>query len=177
MFVGWTGDVDTNSALLSFVMTNGLVLEANFAASPFPAAAGAYAGLFFDTNDLEFESSGFFAATLTGSGACSVSLRLGGTSYGISRQFSTNGVFYGVIPRSSPLSALQVRLQLDLSGTNRMTGQVSDEIWTADIVAYRPVFSPANPVPEANRNYILRIPGSGNSLAAPGGDGFGTLGC
>ena len=175
LFVGWTGDVDTNSALLSFVMTNGLVLEADFAASPFPAAAGAYAGLFFDTNDLEFESSGFFAATLTGSGACSVSLRLGGASYGISRQFSTNGVFYGVIPRSSPLSALQVRLQLDLSGTNRMTGQVSDEIWTADIVAYRPVFSPANPVPEANRNYILRIPGSGNSLAAPGGDGFGTL--
>ena len=56
-----------------------------------------------------------------------------------------------------------------------MTGQVSDGSWTADIVAYRPVYSTANPAPEKGRNYILRIPGSANSLAAPGGDGFGTI--
>jgi len=175
LFAGWSGDVDTNSPSLSFVMANGLVLEANFVASPFAPAAGAYTGLFFDANNPDFESSGSFTATLSGSGACSASLRPGATAYSISRQFSTNGGFYGVITRGKPLPPLQVQLQLDFSTTNRMTGRVSDGTWTADIVAYRPVFSATNHAPEAGRNYILRIPGSGNSLAAPGGDGFGTV--
>jgi hypothetical protein len=175
LFAGWSGDVNTHSPTLSFVMTNGLVLVASFLPSPFPAAAGTYTGLFFDTNNLDFESSGLFTATLAGNGACSASVRPGAVSYSISGQFSTNGAFYGVIARSRPLSNLQVGLQLDLSATNRMTGQVSDGTWTADIVAYRPGYSTANPAPEAGRNYILRIPGSTNSLAAPGGDGFGSV--
>jgi hypothetical protein len=175
LFAGWSGDVDTNSPSLTFVMTNGLVLVANFVPSPFPPAAGAYAGLFSDANNPEFLNSGSFTATLGGSGAFSAALRPGGTTYSISGQFSTNGGFYGVITRGTLLPPLQVQLQLDLSTTNRMTGQVSDGTQTAAILAYRPVFSAANPAPEAGRNYILRIPGSGNSLAAPGGDGFGTL--
>ena len=175
LFAGWSGDVDTNSPSLTFVMANGLVLEASFVPSPFVPAAGAYTGLFFDANNPDFESSGLFTATMGGNGAFSATVRPGGAAYSISGQFSTNGGFYGVIKRSKPLSPLQVQLQLDSSATNRMTGQVSDGTWTAEIVAYRPVFSAANPAPEEGRNYILRIPGSGNSLAAPGGDGFGTL--
>jgi hypothetical protein len=175
LFAGWSGDVNTNSPSVTFVMTNGLVLVASFLPSPFAAASGAYTGLFFETNNLDFQSSGLFTATLGGSGSVSASVRPGGVGYSISGQFSTNGAFYGVIARSRPLRNLQVGLQLDLSTTNRMTGQVSDGIWTADIVAYRPGFSTANPAPETGRNYILRIPGCGNSLAAPGGDGFGTV--
>ncbi|MGO8674697.1 MAG: SBBP repeat-containing protein [Limisphaerales bacterium] len=175
LFAGWSGDVSTNSPALSFVMASGLVLEASFVASPFAAAAGTYTGLFFDTNNLDIESSGLFTATLAANGACSASVRPGNKGYSVSRQFSTNGTFYGVIVRSSVLSPLQVQLQLDPNSTNRMTGQVSDGRWTADIVAYRPVYSTANPAPEKGRNYILRIPGSANSLAAPGGDGFGTI--
>jgi hypothetical protein len=175
LFAGWSGDVNTNSASLSFVMTNGLVLEASFLPSLFAAAAGTYTGLFFDTNNLDFESSGLFTATLAGNGACSATVRPGTVGYSLSGQFSTNGVFYGVIPRGTLLTPLQVQLQLDSSATNRMTGQVSDGTWTADIVAYRPVYSAANPAPERGRKYILRFPGSANSLAAPGGDGFGTL--
>jgi hypothetical protein len=143
--------------------------------SPFRAAAGTYTGLFFDTNNLEFGSSGFFTATLAPNGTFSATLRPGATAYSTSGTFSTNGGFFGVIVRGGRLTELQVRLQLDLSGTNRLTGQVSDETSTADIVAYRAGFSTANPAPEKGRNYMLRIPGSENSLAAPGGDGFGTV--
>jgi len=175
LFAGWSGDANTNSATLSFIMAEGLVLEASFVPSPFAAAAGTYTGLFFETNNLDFESSGLFTATLATGGAFSASLRPGRPSYSISGQFSTNGTFYGVIPRTRPLTDIQVQLQLDLSATNRMTGQISDGIWTVPLAACRPLFSPANPAPGAGRKYILRIPGSANSLAAPGGDGFATL--
>jgi hypothetical protein len=175
LFTGWSGAVGTNVPTLSFIMANGLVLEANFAPSPFPAAAGTYSGLFFESNNLTLEHSGWFTATLSGSGAFSSSLSPGANTYSISGQFLTNGTFYGVIPRSRPLTSLQVQLQLDLSVTNRMTGLISDGVSTANLLAYRPVFSTANPAPGAGGKYILRIPGSANSLAAPGGDGFATL--
>ena len=149
--------------------------QASSIPSPFAAAAGAYAGLFFDTNNLEFASSGFFTATLAPNGTFSATVRPGGTAYSTSGKFSTNGGFFGVIVRGGLLTDLQLRLQLDLSGTNRMTGQVSDETSTADIVAYRPGFSTASPAPEKGRRFLLRIPGDENSLAAPGGDGFGTI--
>jgi len=149
--------------------------QASLIPGHFPAAAGTYTGLFFDTNNPEFGSSGSFTATLAPNGTFSATLRPGGTGYSTSGRFSTNGGFFGVIPRGGLLTELQLRLQLDPSGTNRMTGQVSDETSTADIVAYRPGFSTASPAPEKGRNYLLRIPGSENSLAAPGGDGFGTV--
>ena len=108
LFAGWSGDVSTNSPALSFVMASGLVLEASFVASPFAAAAGTYTGLFFDTNNLDIESSGLFTATLAANGACSASVRPGNKGYSVSRQFSTNGTFYGVIVQSSVLSPLRL---------------------------------------------------------------------
>ena len=173
-FAGWTGDVPTNNPVLRFVMTNGLVLQANFAANPFAPAKGSYAGLFFDTNNLDFQSSGFFGATLADSGAFSATLQPAGKTYSLSGQFSNDGAFYGTLGRGSRLTRLQVRLQLDLSGGNRLTGQVSDGTWSADLLANRAVYSNTNPAPERSRKYVLRLAGSDNSLAAPGGEGFGT---
>ncbi len=175
LFAGWSGDVTNSRPALSFVMTNGLVLEANFVPNPFLPAKGSYAGLFFDTNNLEFQSSGFASATVNQDGSFSATVRPGGIAYSIGGQFTTNGQFYGTIPRSSLLTRLQVRLQLDLAATNRLTGQVSDGTWTADILANRAVFSTANPAPQRGKKYILRLPGSANSMAAPGGDSFGSV--
>ena len=53
--------------------------------------------------DTNFRGSGLFTATLSARIVlCSATLRLGGTSYSVSREFSTNGSFFGVILRGGP---------------------------------------------------------------------------
>ena len=175
LFAGWSGDVDTNAAKLSFVMTNNMVIVATFTPSPFPPLAATYTGLFSEADNLNFQSSGLATVTLSAGGACSVAIRPGGTAYSVSGQFSTNGTFYGVISRPKPLPAVQVRLVLDFANTNRLTGQISAGTWNAGLEAYRPFYSPARPAPEAGRTYLLRFPGNPNSLAGPGGDGYATI--
>lgn len=176
IFTGWTGAILTNIPTLTFVMSNGLILQANFATNLFAPFQGAnYAGLFFAADDLEFESSGYFTATLAGNGAFSATLRVAGSAYSLGGQFAADGTFSGTIGRGSTLPSLLISLELNLSAGNRLTGQISDGVWTADLLANRAVFSYANPAPERGKKYLVRFPGSGNSLAAPGGDGFGTV--
>ena len=46
VFDGWTGDVVSGLAKLTFVMQSNLVLQANFITNPFIPAAGNFQGLF-----------------------------------------------------------------------------------------------------------------------------------
>ena len=182
VFTSWTGSLITTNPALSFVMSNGLVLVANFTTNVFAAAQGNYVGLFFDTNHPVPISAGAFSATVSPNGAFSASLQVagqppgfGGQSYALAGQFNNGGTFTGSIPLGGTLSPVLVRLQLDLNGGNRLTGAVSQNFWLAQLLAERSVYGPANLAPERGRTYNLRVVGSPNSLAAPGGDSFGTV--
>ncbi len=172
LFGGWTGDVVSDNPKLIFIMQSNMVLQANFIPNPFIPVTGNYQGLFYDTNDLAPESSGFFSATVNNRGSFSAKLQLAGKSYSRSGQFTLSGAFSNSVARAG-LSSLSLQLQLDLAG-HTLAGQLSDGIWTAQLLANRAVYSKINQAPQ-NGTYTLLIPGAEESEQQPGGDGFGTV--
>ena len=178
LFSNWTGgifpsaEVLTNQATLKFMMQSNLILQANFISNPFIPLAGTYQGLFFDTNEVEQSSSGFFNGTVSSNGLFTAKLQQGATSYPLSGQFSLTGAWFtNSITGASNLSA---RLQLDVSGQDGLTGVLSNAQWTAQLTADRAVYSNGNPAPQAGK-YTLVMPGRANSAEEPGGVGFGSV--
>jgi hypothetical protein len=175
IFSNWVGGTSQPYSLLSisssytFVMQSNLVLEANFVPNPFLPVAGVYNGLFSDTNGIEVQSSGFFTATATANGNYSGKIQLAGNSYPITGKFSIAGFASNLIARSEP-HPLSVHLELDLSGGDILTGQVSNGAWTAELSAERANYSAMNA-----DNYTLVIPGGTNAAVTLGGDGYGVV--
>jgi len=174
VFSNWVGSFTTTSPALSFVMTNGLVFQANFIPSPFGAFKGTYNGLFYNTNVVAPQSSGFFTATLTDAGILSGKFLLAGRSYAFSSQLSAIGTAALLIPRPGQVS-LVASLQLDMTGLNVVTGQITDGSAISELTANLGVYSRTNPAPQAGRRYTLVLPGGTYSAAEPGGDCFGTV--
>jgi hypothetical protein len=174
-FADWTdtaGNILSTTAKYSFTMTAGLELQANFVADRFPSLAGTYAGLFADTNGFSPASAGYFSATLSTLGSLTAQLQLAGGAYRFSGPLSHSGAYSNSItgPGGEPLA---VQLQLDLSGSQGLTGTVSNSAWSAGLAAYL-VVSKTN-LPQANKNYTLVIPAAAPPSAGPDGYGFGTL--
>jgi hypothetical protein len=169
VFSNWTGTVTSTTAALTFTMQSNMMLTANFVPNPFLPVVGTYEGLFYDTNGPQHQSSGFFNAKLSSSGAFSAKLLLAGKSVSLSGQFSAGGFASNniVIKGSTPISA---QLQLDLQGGG-ITGILSNGTWTAELFAGLPAGSP---VAQAGR-YTLLIPGADDGVAQPGGDSYGTV--
>ncbi|PWU12673.1 MAG: hypothetical protein C5B50_21010 [Verrucomicrobia bacterium] len=166
IFAGWSGDLTTNSAKLVFTMQTNMHLEADFIPNPFPPVAGLYHGLFYDTNGVAHQSSGFVNLTVTPLGSYSGKILLAGSTYPVSGQFSAFGALTkSVATHSGPLA---LQLQLDLNG-NSLTGQLSQGAWTAQLNAFRAMSNPPT------GNYTLVLPGGDGDPEQPGGDGFGTL--
>ena len=174
VFSNWLGSIAASTPKLTFVMLTNTALQVNFIANPFTPVTGTYKGLFYDTNGVTLQSSGFFSAKTTSRGSFSANLQLAGKSYSLSGPFSITGWASNFVARSG-LKPLTVLLQLDLNGGNELTGRVSDGTWAAELFANRSVFnSKTNPAPQAGK-YTLRIPGGDDSSAQPGGDGFGVV--
>ncbi len=172
LFSGWTGDVVSALAKLTFIMQSNMVFQANFIPNPFLPLVGTYQGLFYETNGVALQSSGFFTATLKSSGACSAKATVAGKSYSLSGRFATDGSYSNSFARPG-LTPLTVQLQLDLAG-DTLSGQLSDGVATAQLRANRAVFSKTQPAPQAGK-YTLLIPGAEESEDAPGGDSIGAV--
>lgn len=177
VFSNWTGgEVITNAPLLSFIMQPGLMLNANFVPNPFLPVKGMFNGLFYDTNGILHESSGFFTLTLAVGGTYSASLQLGGKRHAFTGKFDLDGKSLKSVPRLGT-NALTVDLQLDLAGgSERITGSVSDNNWTAQLWADRAQFhAVTNKATNFVGKYTFLIPGGSDAAVGPGGDGFGTV--
>ena len=169
-FSNWmVGDDSVTTAALSFTMQSNQVVTVNFVPNPFAPVVGTYQGLIYDTNGLTPQSSGFFNAKLTGSGAFSAKLIFAGKSLPLSGQFSAGGVFSNSIPRkgSTPLS---VQLNLDIA-TGDLTGVFSDGTFITRLIASKAVTSAG----ATAGKYTLLIPGGTDGVAQPGGDSYATL--
>ena len=143
-------------------------------AGTFSPKKSSYEGLFYSTNDLEFDKSGYFSATTENSGAFSAKIRLGGKDYPFAGRFSTNGLFSGSIVRRG-LSDLGVSIQSGLDGGTAWKGVITDGTWAADLWANHSTFDKkTNPAPQTG-TYTVTIDGSDNALLAPTNKGEGTI--
>jgi hypothetical protein len=129
------GAASSSAATLTVLPTNTIA-----------TAAGAYNGLFFQTNadgtaDVTEATAGLLGNCVVASnGAYSARVYVGGMAYPFSGRFDVAGNASGTIPRSGAgLSNLAVVLHLDLiHGTRQVTGTVSSttagNAWTASLL-------------------------------------------
>jgi cyclophilin family peptidyl-prolyl cis-trans isomerase len=183
LFVGWTGTVHSASANLKFIMESNTALTAVFTANPFPSIKGTYTGLFYDTNVVDQQSSGYLTLTLGTFGTYSARMQMSGKTHRFTGTFSTSGGETNFVTRRGTNDVL-VRLSVDLfGGTDQLTGIVSNfvlnatetNIWQAELMADRAVFNPKlNPAGLAG-SYTMLVPLDTSSPTGPTGDGFGRV--
>jgi choice-of-anchor C domain-containing protein len=204
LFSNWVSGTNlealTNAAstpAYSFLMSTNLILQANFVTNPFPAAAGAYSGLFYPTNGLSEASSGFdrsyptndvteansgfIRATIlsNSTGAYSAVLMLNGETKSISGVFDLNGQAH---TNFTGVGKTKVGVQLNLAlypPGDQMTGTVSNAAagWNSTIQADRAAFnSKTDPATNYAGRYTLFLPPSTNAPTdAPDGYGFAAI--
>ncbi len=151
---GASGASQTPGPKLTFMMQTNLVLQANFIPNPFPVAAGLYQGLFYDTNGVAYNSSGFLSATVTSNGVFSAKLQQGKSTYTLSGQFSPAGAWSSEAAIAGAKTT--VGLQVDLSGGDFLSGQLSNGMWNAELWGNRNVYSKTNPAALAGK-YSLAL--------------------
>jgi hypothetical protein len=185
VFSNWTRgefseEVATNGRTVRFIMESNLWLWANFVTNPFPQVRGTYFGLFAADGTREQNSSGFFTMSLNGSGVGTGTLRIGNAVKSFTTRFDLSGNAHTTIPQAGT-NALTLRLSMDLqSGGNAVSGQVqSGNNWTANLTAYRAVFSAlSNPALAYSNRYTVIFFGDASNLpatAVPGGDGYAAV--
>jgi hypothetical protein len=172
VFSNWTGDISSVSPQLSFVMQSNINVAANFVTNPFIPLKGVFNGLFYETNDVNLGSSGFFTLNMTDRGSYSAKLTMG-KRWTVVGRMNLEGRATNIITRAG-LNPLTIRWAIDLSGSEQITGTVSDGFWSADLTGDRAVFTRTQPATQAGK-YTLVLLGSPGSSLAPGGDSYGTV--
>ena len=137
--------------------------------------AGTYNGLFFDSNNLQHASSGFFTASVRSGGDFTARLQNGTKKYSFKGRFDHAGRASNQVSRLGN-TALMVALNIDLNGADRITGRVTDGLWSSELRAHRAVLhATTNLATALAGQYTLMIPGTLDGATAPLGDGFGSL--
>jgi hypothetical protein len=175
VFYGWSGDLKSTNAALTFVMQSNMVLQANFIPNPFPKAAGTYYGLFAESNRAQ-NRSGFFTLSVGPAGGFSASLVRGTNTFPFSGGFDVYGMAYATAV-SAGANSWNATMTLDLSGGDNISGTIGNDQWSADLLAYRALFNAAtNPATQFAGKYTLIIPGSGvPNGSAPDGDSYAAV--
>jgi hypothetical protein len=138
-------------------------------------AAGSFNGLFSDPNGASPQSSGSVTLKMTATGKFTGKLLRGGVRSSLSGQFDLDGHAQKTIP-SVQMQPVTVDLQVDMADPDRLTGTVSNDTFTANLLADRAGFDGRqNLAPQAGR-YTVAIDGNEDeSPTTPRGYGFGTV--
>jgi hypothetical protein len=143
--------------------------------NPFTNLAGAYYGLFAESN-AQFESSGLLTLNLTALGKFTARILNAGGSYFFSGGLSGVGWWSNTVSRGAAETPLTVVLNMDVTnGMEQIGGGVSAGTnWSAALEADLATYSQANPF--ANQGKFTLIFGNTNNGAqSPGGDGYATV--
>ena len=164
LFASWSGSLASTGPAISFTMSEGLALTANFIPNPFIAAAGRHTGL-FASGDLR----GQCRVKLNATGSFTARLRYNGLTVSLAGNFDLNGNATATVPGSAPLT---LALHLDASGIH---ASLTDGTLTADFDLDALPASDSVASPFAGR-YTLVIPALDDATTTtPDGDGFATL--
>jgi hypothetical protein len=160
LFRGWwdtNGDLLSSKAKFSFIMQSNLVLGAQFITNPFPRLAGSYNGLFYRTNGVSAESSGFLKLTLSAQGSYSTLIRSAGKTNSFTGKFDPiTGQSRVTVKRGT--IQITFDLKLDFSGASEaLTGTVRTAGWEAWLYAPRFGFSAGSPATNLAGRYTLRL--------------------
>ncbi|MEI7728714.1 MAG: kelch repeat-containing protein [Verrucomicrobiota bacterium] len=132
------GIVMTSGPILKFTMRSNLTLTANFITNAFLSRKGDYVGIFSPSNDLsnaDWTNSGTLKLTVTDKGTFTGQLTYQGKAYPAGGTFDVGGVFSNSIARGKD-PALQIMMNLDLSGGNGISGRIKQgTTWAADLWA------------------------------------------
>ncbi|MEP6662594.1 MAG: autotransporter-associated beta strand repeat-containing protein [Verrucomicrobiota bacterium] len=173
-FSNWSGGVESTEPELTFVMQSNLVLRATFVSAPL--LTGVYNGLFYESEVMRHESSGFFTFKVSKKRAFSGKILIDGGSHKFTGRLTSNEVAQVHILRKGK-STLNVLLVIE-PGSHHVSGEVSTTDWTAMAngdIAFSIVRSGV--APQAGR-HTMSIPASDNedgSTVAPLGDGYGLI--
>ncbi len=174
VFSNWTGYVPaSNNLVLNFIMSPGLVINANFVTNPFIPITGTYNGLYYETNQVKLTSAGMFTFTLASNGVFSGKLlSTNTTSLAISGQFDASGNALLSVPRTKQ-SNLVVNIQLDITNySDIVSGSLTDPGWSAVMDGDRAVTNAT--AAGVSGSYTIDIPGVAGTNG-PGGDSFATV--
>ena len=174
VFSNWTGGISSPLARLTFAMTPGLALQANFVPNPFPAVKGTYNGLAKEEESFQHDRAGFFSAVTTDNGSFSAQLILGGVKGTFSGKFALDGWTTNSVRIGTNTNTVVLQLDLNTNGACQITGTVSNGVWTAALRAVRAHFNATRPT-SLDGAYTLAIAGSANDAVAPGGSSIGTV--
>lgn len=137
----------------------------------FPVAAGTYAGLFYETNEVHHEYSGWLLMTVTRSGTYSGRIILGAKSSAFSGGFLPDGTVTQVLRMRSAVP-IEMTLKLE-TNTAQISGMFSNAAFVAVVLTDKILtFSETNPCPWSGR-YTLLIDPAGDGVSAPAGVGYG----
>jgi hypothetical protein len=136
----------------------------------FAVAQGSYNGLFYDTNGLSPSSAGSFTAKLNGRGTFTAKLQLGTGSYSFTKSFDNAGDFGPYTVKSKKLPALTITLHL--VNNDEITGQVSGDGWTVQLLAFSVV---KNATSFGTGKHSLVLSANAGSSTTTSGDSYGTM--
>jgi hypothetical protein len=136
---------------------------------------GQFNGLFYDTNNVAQQSSGFVSLSIAPNLAYSGRLLLDGDTIPF-----TGGSFPIVSQTISRAAWGKSTLTLNLNfaapvSSQQLTGSVNSTNWTADAVADRAVWNQFTSAGLYANNYTMVLSGSTNAATAPGGNGYGFI--
>ncbi len=133
-----------------------------------PVSVGAYNGLFFNSNDVQQASSGFFSAIVRTAGEFSARVRIGTGKQSFKGRFGTDGRATNTVMIRG--ATLEVRLSSDAQATNAIRGVVTDGVWTSELLAQR-----VSPQVGLAGQYTLLFSGVADGSVAPVGNGFASV--
>lgn len=173
IFSHWEGSLSGTNPKVTFIAQGDMTIRAVFVPNPFAPLKGLYRGLVREAAGVLPRSTGYLTATVTDRGGYSGALTLGGKRYAFSGLLDATGKGSTVFKAGAPVQAIDLVLDA-VSPDDRLGGTVVGQGWTAVIEGDRSTFDgKTTPTPLAGA-YTLIFPGSGDSAAHPGGDGYGT---
>jgi len=162
------------SPILTYMMRPDLKIIANFVLNPFTGAAGKYNGLFYNEDDFDNASSGFFTLTLTDRGTYTASILSDGRKLSSAGQLDLDGNSTRSIIRKGT-NDIVVTWNVNLNGSNTVSGTVSNAGWIASLAGDRAIYSRTVPYATNITKYTFTIPGIDGDNSKPHGDGYGTV--
>jgi hypothetical protein len=151
-FSGWTGSTNSTNNNLTFTVTDGAALTANFAPNPLQKARGVYNGLIFDTNNINGNTSGSFNLMVNKPDTYVLKITVAGNTGTATGKLDSNGAADFSTRGRNPITG---HIQVDTSGTtHQVTGEVTSPV-TASMTGDLNVFGGTNLCPFAGQYNLI----------------------